>query len=432
MLNRYTDLVVTFKDSLKNAVKGLDIRQRQPAKTQLTQNQKLIEENRALRSNNYMYRESLGHIMSLYQFINIPRLGNSLGDLYKGFAHYASGLSKSSLAFVWISQPLGFKRDQGKSDMLWVHGDTTDGIEGVLIGYMLAQWPSIQGQEKPMELNIRGTRFLAMNIKTATENHGVIGIQTDTGHEDYELCLMQLHFLSGLLGMLLDEQYHKGMEERLIITGEQDRIANEIHDSVSQRLFSVGCSITAMLTKSGKGNQELKGQLGLVKRSIDQAMAELRSTIYNLSLKKRGIKPFTHMIKEYLDIMGRLHAIDVNVFITGDEDLVSSRLKRAIYRIITESAGNAVRHGHCQQLNVNLRMSLPKIMVSIEDDGGGFDRDGTSESAETGLGLRNMRNLVLSFNGDMDIDSQIGRRTRILIRLPTKENYSDNMEGSAI
>lgn len=432
MSNKLKSLIIDLGSRLFKSNKGSVLEDRDQLKVLGMETHELIREVQALQYSNRVYRESLEHIMTLYRFINTPYSETSIGYPCSSFAHYASNLTKSSLAFVWIAESHEVEIGRGKEGQIWLHKDTDIRIKNTIKHYLAAQWNSIQNQDKPMVFDIRGMRFLAMNIRSAVKNYGILGVQTEMKCQDYELCIAQLPFLSDFLGAILEDQDHRKAENRLIIIGEQNRIANEIHDTVSQRLFSLVCSITTITRIYGKENHELKVQLELLRRSVDQAMTELRSIIYNLSSRKRGIKPFSSVIKEYLDNMGRLHSIVVSASITGNEDIISGRLKRAIYRIICEGTGNAVRHGNCQHLEVTLSMEHPYTSISIVDDGRGFDTDSVSKSMGIGLGLRNMESLVYSFNGEFYIDSKLGRQTRIQIRIPASIEYSENVEGSAI
>ncbi|MFY9176406.1 MAG: sensor histidine kinase [Caldicoprobacterales bacterium] len=394
------------------------------------QGEKLESMNQRLRKSNRLYKESLDHIISLYQVVETFHLGDNQINICNTFAYYASKLTKSQLAFVWKVS------DIGKGGRVWVYSNINFPIKEKLVMYLSNQWSSIRYEEKLIEFTVDGCKFLVMNIRSSSRSYGLIGIQIDKdniiGNRSNKLYLKQLSFLSNLLGAILEGQHLKKLEDQLLIIEEQNRIANEIHDSVSQRLFSIVCGIAAITKKLDKDNEELINLFELIRKSADLAMNELRSSIYDLSSKKKGEKPFVQMIKEYLDNFGQLHSIEISSSITGDEDLVSSQLKRALYRIICEATGNSVYHGKCRHLRVTLTMRMPSIHLTIEDDGKGFDVDDIQTTNGSGLGIRNMKNLVLSYNGNIDIDSKLGRSTKIIINIPVHKEHNKMMEESAI
>lgn len=393
------------------------------------QGQKLESMNKSLRKSNRMYKESIDHLISLYQIVEAFHLGDNWDSICNTFAYYASMLTKSRLAFVWTIS------ENEQSSRIWIHSNRDFPVDDRLDTYLLNQWLSIRNLDKLIEFIIGGSKFLVVNIKSSSRNYGLIGIQAEDGNigrRPNKLYLKQLSFLSNLLGAILEGQHFKKLEEQLLIIEEQNRIANEIHDSVSQRLFSIVCGIAAITKKLDSNNKELINHLELIRKSADLAMKELRSSIYDLSSRKKGEKPFVETIKEYLQNFAKLHSIEISSSITGDEDLVSIQLKRALYRIICEATGNAVQHGQCQHLRVDLAMESPRIVLVIEDDGNGFDKDNIQTTNGSGLGIRNMKNLVLTYNGSINIDSEIGRKTKIVITIPVNREYNNMMEESAI
>jgi NarL family two-component system sensor histidine kinase LiaS len=376
-----------------------------------------------------MYKESIEHLISLYQIVEAFHLGDNLDSICSTFAYYASKLTKSSLAFVWTIS------DDKQSSKIWLHSNMDFPINDKLDTCLLNQWSSIRNLDKLIGFTIDDSKFLAVNIKSSSRNYGLLGIKAEKGNvygRPNKLVLKQLSFLSSLLGAILEGQHLKKLEDQLLIIEEQNRIANEIHDSVSQRLFSIVCGLAAITKKLDSNSKDIVNHFELIRKSADLAMKELRSSIYNLSSRKKGETPFVQMIEEHLQSFANLHSIEISTSITGDEDLLSSQLKRDLYRIICEGTGNAVQHGQCQHLRVDLKMETPRIALIIEDDGKGFDKDNIQTTNVSGLGIRNMKNLVITYNGSIDIDSEIGRNTKIVISIPVHREYNKMMEESAI
>lgn len=104
-----------------------------------------------------------------------------------------------------------------------------------------------------------------------------------------------------------------------------------MHDIVSQRFFSISCAIHTLVAKHSKlSDRELHDQLARVMDNSNMAVKELRSTIYKLSSKKQGRMAFQSDIKDYLDSIAKLNNIDVSFKCSGDEDLLTVALKKAI------------------------------------------------------------------------------------------------------
>ena len=386
--------------------------------------QELETAKETLQNSNNMYKELLDHIMSLYQIVDTFGLDNNLESLCNTFAYYASKLTKSHLAFVWK------RSDKEGGGGIWIYSNPMVDIEDNLAIHIAKQWRSIRSKDKPILLSFEGSKYLVISIKSSSRYYGLIGILVDRDSQYDELYQKQLSFLSSLLARRLEGQQLRELDNQLMIIEEQNRIANEIHDSVSQRLFSIVCGITA-ISKKYNNKQDIQDDFQIIRQEAYLAISELQSSIYSLSSRKKGEKPFVHMIKEYLENFALLHSIKISYSVTGDEELISINLKRALYRIIREGTANAVQHGKCRNIRLVLKLELPNIVLSLEDDGQGFNVNDLQTINGSGLGLWNMRNLVLSFNGHIDIDSQASRNTRILISIPTNRQYND-VEGAAI
>lgn len=224
--------------------------------------------------------------------------------------------------------------------------------------------------------------------------------------------------MTELSAVILERLYLEEITQKLVVAEEQNRIANEMHDSVCQRLFSISYAIHTLVAKYSKlSDMELRDQLIRIMENSNMAMKELRSTIYKLSSKKQGRRIFVSDIKDYLDSVARLNNVDVSFKCSGDEDLLTGAMKKAIYRIIAESTGNSIRHGKCSEVHVELNIKNTCTELIIKDNGKGFIIEDTINK-RNGLGISNIKRLVNSFNGSISIDSVLGEGTCIKINIP--------------
>ena len=208
----------------------------------------------------------------------------------------------------------------------------------------------------------------------------------------------------------------------MLIMEEQNRIANEIHDSVTQRLFSINYSIHGLGRQKTLSGEEL-GEVLEIKESSCLALQELRNSIYKLVQQKEE-RAFQIALKSYLDSISKLNGINIQFNFNGDENLLSLQIKKAINRIIREAAGNAVRHGKCKNLQVELEIGYELVRLKIIDDGIGFELDELNPK-NSGLGLYNMNSLVNSFKGSIKINSKVGSGTEIEIAISNAGTIDD-------
>jgi NarL family two-component system sensor histidine kinase LiaS len=99
---------------------------------------------------------------------------------------------------------------------------------------------------------------------------------------------------------------------------------------------------------------------------------------------------------------------------------------------LRKGTGNAVRHGKCTNLHINLQEVAAEVKLSILDNGVGFDLDRINELDNKGLGLSNMEGLVRSLNGMFNISSKAGNGTGIYIVIPKNRNKENMKEGTAL
>jgi len=258
-------------------------------------------------------------------------------------------------------------------------------------------------------------------IRTST-TIGVIGVNVSSSSEIREAFLLNRPFelLAELSEIMLERIHMDAMKEQTIVLEEQNRIANEIHDSVSQRLFGIVYSLHSLQTKSkGMTSTELNNEYQFLSQSANTTLKELRSAIYGLNSTKNGENPFLVRLKNYLDEYARLSDIRIDYQLTGDEALLSSELRQALYRIVCEACGNAVRHGRCTTIELRLSLLDEKTVLEIHDNGIGINSHIYEDQQEKGIGLFNMRSLVSTFAGTFSIGGFHGIGTEILIEIPT-------------
>lgn len=225
-----------------------------------------------------------------------------------------------------------------------------------------------------------------------------------------------LAYLARLGGMTLGRLRANQLWGRLLVTEEQNRIANEIHDGVAQYLFSMVCALHSLARQDlPLQDQAVQEQLQLLTDTARRASRELRASIYQLSPRQRGDNAFINNLASYLDELGRLHCIRVDLQCEGQEENLSPVLRQALYRVIREASSNALRHGKCSALQVSLGMHPGRTEMAVADNGKGFN---PRSNAGQGMGFTNMRQLVERLDGTLTIDSNVGKGTIVQLRIP--------------
>lgn len=373
------------------------------------QRAELVKVNSILSDTNQKYQQTLEHVMSLYHLMESFNSKASMEKLMKEIASALKKCTQSSEAFFWIS-------DLNNQNSHMENLTNNDWVEKEL----LKNWDQLRMKRRTFTCKLKDDSYLMKIIRNA--NHvGVIGVKVANEHEmDHTLLILRpFEYLAELSEIMLEKLYMDQMMDQMLIIEEQNRIANEIHDSVSQRLFGLVCALHSLQVKGrSMSNEELSQEYRFLSQSANTTIKELRTAIYRLSSVKKGEKPFLVRLKKYLDEYAKLNNIDIHYQIIGDEAIISDSLKQALYRIICEACGNAVRHGECQIIDLNLTLLDEKTVLMIQDDGKGMDATMDGDRREKGTGLLNMRNLVRSFTGTISINGSNGAGTMIVIEIP--------------
>lgn len=218
-----------------------------------------------------------------------------------------------------------------------------------------------------------------------------------------------------LLQNLLHKEYTEELYEELLLREEQNRIANEIHDTVLQKLFAISCH-SYILEEKFQGEEE-KQAMRTLKQSLDETMGELRAAVYGYSWNGNGEEPFIARIEKYLARMRQLYGIQIDFTCEPDMQLVRKNQKTALYRIISEAISNAIHHGNAHNIQICLKHKQHQLYTSIMDDGTGMNMQEAEKKAK-GIGINNITYLTELCGGRLTIVSKQNEGMSIEVVLP--------------
>jgi GAF domain-containing protein len=205
-----------------------------------------------------------------------------------------------------------------------------------------------------------------------------------------------------------------GRSQRAASLEERQRLARELHDSVSQALYGIALGAKTARTQLDRDPSKVAEPLDYVLTLAEAGLAELRSLIFELrpeSLEMEGI--IAALQKQFAALQAR-HGIEV-VAELGDEPDLPIELKEVIFRVAQEALHNTVKHARATRVEVRLEQKPGSIALCVADDGQGFDPNGDFPGH---LGLRSMAERALNVGGSVSIDSGAGRGTEIRLEIP--------------
>lgn len=305
-------------------------------------------------------------------------------------------------------------RDGGLISSRSIGGD----IKAVLMDRIRSIHPDVSEKKYvaayTLETGVTAAFIRVSNIR----NYGTIGLlipgeEYSRNRAEYEANLL---LISQLGATFFEKIEAEVIGYELAVADEQNRIADNIHDSVIQRLFALSCfSYDTVKNWEQISDKTKREQMTLIMETIQSSLRDLRSTIYNLSNKKQQIELFKESVYAYLADMEKLSGVKISPDITGDPDSLTLSARKALYRIITECTGNAVRHAKCRNIWASLHIGDERTALSIRDDGIGLDLE-KAEQEKNGLGLYNIKSLIRIYNGSVEITTEKGSGTTFDIR----------------
>jgi signal transduction histidine kinase len=207
-------------------------------------------------------------------------------------------------------------------------------------------------------------------------------------------------------------------EERLElgVVEERNRLARELHDSVTQTHFTSVLLSETGLTLLGGEHPEAAAELRRSQELARQALEEMRSMIFELrppELASDGLLP---AVRKHVEILRRVHGVRIRLRATGERRL-RGRTEREVFRILQEALANAVRHARPTTVDVGVDMAPGRLVVVVSDDGVGFDPSASALRARH-LGLTSMEERAAALGGRLQVTSAPGRGTSIRAEVP--------------
>jgi signal transduction histidine kinase len=208
---------------------------------------------------------------------------------------------------------------------------------------------------------------------------------------------------------------------------ERQRIARDLHDSVSQSLFSMTLHARAAeraLRQTGRQAYEAVGrELGRVAELSSSALAEMRALIFELRPGGLAEEGLVSALTKHAAAVSAREGLWIDVSGPTERLPITPDHEEQLYRLGQEALANLVKHAEAGRGTVRVTNDGSAIGLEVGDDGRGFD----SAAAYTGhLGLQTMRSRAAEIGADLQIASAAGQGTRVSVRLPITE-----IEGAA-
>ena len=205
--------------------------------------------------------------------------------------------------------------------------------------------------------------------------------------------------------------YERGRE--LSVLEERTRLARELHDAVSQKLFGISVKARAAAMLVPRDAPRAIAEMESVVALSGAAHAELRAVIDGLAPPDLAAGGLAGSLRSYAALAGKSHGVIVRV--CADElPALATQRETVLYRVAQEALNNALRHSGASEIWVSLSVRRRRVILEVTDHGQGFAADAPSG----GLGLASMRERAESVGGTLTIVSAPGDGTLLRLVVP--------------
>jgi signal transduction histidine kinase len=261
------------------------------------------------------------------------------------------------------------------------------------------------------------TDFLGMPITDGDEILGEIFVANKeepggfTEQDEELLALLASHAAIALVNARLFER-----SRELSIMEERSRIARELHDSVTQKLFSLRLTTEAAAALIDRDVDRARAEIDVVRRLAAEAGDELASVVIGLRSPELAGDGLEMALRKQVEVLNRVHESAVR-FSSRDVPRLTSVREEAVYRISQEALHNALRHSQAKRIEIDLVFHSEVLVLRVKDDGVGFDSSSAGPAARR-LGLSSMHERARSAGGRLDVTSHQPGGTTVRLEVP--------------
>lgn len=203
--------------------------------------------------------------------------------------------------------------------------------------------------------------------------------------------------------------------EMLAVSEDRQRIGRDLHDSIIQDLFGTGLELQSI---SGRIKDDgMRERIDSAVDRIDRTIEDLRGIVSNLS---RSIETGSveDTLQAHLQRLAKPYEVAVGLTVSPLGLRLRSAVADALIPLVTEATSNALRHSGTENVEVRVEMVAGRVLVSVADQGSGFDHD----RVVAGMGLKNLRDRVAALLGESSVRSVPGVGTVVEISIPAGDD----------
>ena len=286
-------------------------------------------------------------------------------------------------------------------DHVWVNLQDSEPDEA----HQLQDYPWIQGL----------VSLLVVPLKVDTKVIGILNILNKPGEltqEDMRI----IDLFADQAAIIIEHVRLQYQAEQLAVLEERQRLARELHDSVTQALYSVTLyADAARMAFSAEKWEALESNLQEVRNMAREAMYDMRLLVFELRPFMLETEGLASALRARLAAVEGRSGLKTQVLVE-EERRLPIRLEEELYQIAQEGLNNVVKHAEATQVQIQLKYDENFVSMEMIDDGKGFEPETVNQSG--GFGLQGIKERVHQLGGTMKIESAPHIGTRLSVRIP--------------
>jgi two-component system nitrate/nitrite sensor histidine kinase NarX len=275
----------------------------------------------------------------------------------------------------------------------------------------------------PLVRDVPPRAFASRPLRSPDGNLGELCVVREAGSPYVAAEMTLLGALADMAAIAVRTARLREAEEQWTILSERDRIARELHDSLAQVLGVIHLRLRALESTATTGAPDgIATDLADLADVADEAYRDVREAILGLRETISAEIGLEGALRDYLRKYSRQTGIRTSFVCDGDvRRALPPRSEVQLLRVVQEALTNVRKHAGASQVTVRLDCRTADPVVSVEDDGVGFDPARAAQSLDGGFGLTSMRERVDQIGGTLDVHTAPGEGTRIVVHLGAEE-----------
>jgi len=219
--------------------------------------------------------------------------------------------------------------------------------------------------------------------------------------------------------------------EEVAVLQERLKLAREIHDGLASDLATVVALFKYYEQRREKDPQDAAQLLSQLRTMTEENLQSARNILQSLRPKTIRSEGLLASVLKLVDQFGRTYLIETTASLRGDENELIAEQKEGIFQILREILSNVRKHAQARNVSVSLDLSVSPWVLSVRDDGRGFDvsRVGEESRKSRSYGLIGMRERTRLLDGTLEISSRPGEGTRVTLIGPIEPSTRPERQG---